>query len=211
MLTRRLIAAFLAAPLTLLAGCAGLTIGQNTLLAGVTGGLGITPSNDLEQIYYIGIFDPREQVPETIYRVRVRGQASALNTMKFASGWVHADLIDSLGSSTVGVPKDLQGVPTCAANSAACKGFETGRRLVMFGPEGFREAPRDHRLVVVMGSDPQAFFSQMDRALGTYASVRSERDNLPAREKLMKAMLALRNDQQKLNELRVDYAAEGVR
>ena len=45
----------------------------------------------------------------------------------------------------------------------------TGRRLVMFGPEGFREAPKDHRLVVVMGSDPSAFFGAVDRALGTVA------------------------------------------
>jgi hypothetical protein len=209
--TRWIAAASSFAALMSLAGCAGLTIGQNTALVGGTAGLGITPSNDLEQIYYLGVFDPRGQVPETIYRVRVRGQASALNKMKFASGWVHADLIDSLGAASIGVPKDLAGVPTCAPEAAACKGFDTGRRLVMFGPEGFREAPRDHRLVVVMGSSPDAFFSQMDSALGTYVSVRAERDNQPMREKLMKAMLEVRADQQKINDLRVDFAMEGVR
>ena len=42
----------------------------------------------------------------------------------------------------------------------------SGRRLMMFGPEGFREAPRNHRLVVVMGSSPEKFFSAVDEALG---------------------------------------------
>src|SRR5260370_22843419 len=112
MVNRRLIAACLVAQAACVTGC-GLTAAQSGWLAfgGATGTLSVSPSNDLEQIYYIGIFDPREQVPQTIYRVRVRGQASALNQMKFATGWVHADLIDSLASSSIGLPKDLEGLP----------------------------------------------------------------------------------------------------
>ena len=37
-----------------------------------------------------------EQVPPSVYRVRVKGQASFLSATKFASGWVPADLVDSL-------------------------------------------------------------------------------------------------------------------
>ena len=80
------------------AGCA--TLEQN-VAAGVLGTtvLGArTPAQEIEQIYYLGVFDPQEQVPPTVYRVRVHGQASIISNMKFASGWVHANLIDSLGS-----------------------------------------------------------------------------------------------------------------
>ena len=45
------------------------------------------------------------------------------------------------------------------------------RRLIMFGPEGFREAPKNHRLVVVMGASPETFFNAVDRALGVVAEV----------------------------------------
>jgi hypothetical protein len=99
----------------------------------------------------------------------------------------------------------------CPPGSDKCGAFETGRRLVMFGPDGFREAPRDHRLVIVMGSNPAAFFGAMDQALGNFASVKMERDTAPVREKLMKALLALRDDQQKLNALRIEFAVGGVR
>ena len=40
---------------------------------------------------------------------------------------------------------------------------------MMFGPEGFREAPANHRLVVVMGADPSAFFEAVDQTLGVIA------------------------------------------
>ncbi len=40
-----------------------------------------------------------------------------------------------------------------------------GRRLMQFGPEGFREVPKDHRLVIMMGANPEDFFKAMDMAL----------------------------------------------
>ena len=46
------------------------------------------------------------------------------------------------------------------------------RKLVLFGPEGFRTAPRGHRLVVVMGSSPEAVEQAFSSALGTVARVR---------------------------------------
>ena len=120
------------------------------------------------------MFDPREQLPPTIYRVRVQGQASGLTWTKFASGWVHADLLDSLsGSISVDKTGVKLGQVAADGDSLAKELDKSGlnRRLVMFGPEGFREAPKNHRLVVVMGNNPEGFFGAVDRALGTVASV----------------------------------------
>jgi hypothetical protein len=199
-----------AAVVLVAAGCSTGRENNALLLGGIAAGLGVTPSNDLDQIYYIGVFDPTEQVPEMIYRVRVRGQASALSWMRFASGWVHADMIDSLNSKAVGVPQNLPGVPDCTADPAKCGALPTGRRLVMFGPDGFREAPANHRLVIVMGSDADAFFSQMDKALGEYSSITAERDNLPLQRDFMAALLALKDDQQKVRDLKLNLVKEGV-
>src|SRR5690349_10039840 len=77
------------------------SVPQNVALGAVIGtGVGaIIPGHDIEQVYYLGSLDPQEQVPPALYRVRVRGQASIISWMSFGSGWVPADLIDSLGSS----------------------------------------------------------------------------------------------------------------
>ena len=45
---------------------------------------------------------------------------------------------------------------------------------MMFGPEGFREAPKDHRLVIVMGSNPEDFFKAIDTSLGVVAEAMEE-------------------------------------
>ena len=58
-----------------------------------------SPGNELEQIYYLGIFDPREQLSPEVYRVRVHGQASLFSGTRFASGWAPASFVDSLGSN----------------------------------------------------------------------------------------------------------------
>ncbi len=77
----------------------------------VLGTVGVTlvgaqaPSHEIERIYYLGVFDPQDQLPPQVYRVRVHGQASFISFMRFASGWVHASLIDSLGGS-VGFNKE---------------------------------------------------------------------------------------------------------
>ena len=163
--------ALLLLPLLLagLAGCDSIPK-QNTAI-----GVGLLaaahlPTTQMQQVYYLGVFDPRDQVPPMIYRVRIQGQSSLLNRTNYASGWVHASVLDSLSpdSTHAGTLKELAG-KGAALNADDKKSGLAGRRLVMFGPEGFRDAPKDHRLVVVMGSDPSAFFSAVDRALGVVA------------------------------------------
>ena len=157
--------------LVMLGGCSTPTATNSLVAASGTLVLGHSPTTNIVQTYYLGVFDPREQLPPTIYRVRVQGQSSALNWTKFASGWVRSDLIDSLSGS---VDINKEGI-SVRANGAGVQLQEDkgqlNRRLVMFGPEGFREAPKDHRLVVVMGSNPEGFFSAVDRALGVVAGV----------------------------------------
>ena len=80
----------------------------------------------------------------------------------------------------------------------------------MFGPDGFREAPANHRLVIVMGSQADVFFSQMDKALGEYSSITAERDNLPLQRDFMAALLALKDDRQKVRDLKLNLVKEGV-
>jgi len=157
--------------LFLVAGCATPAATNALLGAGATTVLGHSPTTNIVQTYYLGVFDPREQLPPTIYRIRVQGQASALSATKFASGWVRAELMDSLSGQIV---PEGNGVRISGNGSALAKELDKGalnRRLIMFGPEGFREAPKDHRLAVVMGTDPEAFFGAVDRALGVVAQV----------------------------------------
>ncbi len=157
--------------LALLTGCAAPW--QTGLLGvGATGVLGHSPTSNISQTYYLGAFDPLEQMPPTIYRIRVQGQASALSKTAFASGWVRADLVDSLSGRVDADTSAVRvsGTPVDAIAPQGDSRIELNRRLIMFGPEGFREAPRDHRLVVVMGSNPESFFSSVDRALGVVAS-----------------------------------------
>lgn len=81
------------------------SIPQNVALGAVIGtGVGaIIPAHDIEQVYYLGSFDPQEQVPPALYRVRVRGQASIISWMKrrMGSDTFSEDLmaaLDGLGS-----------------------------------------------------------------------------------------------------------------
>lgn len=163
-----------ACALASLAGCAS-SAANYALGVGGVGVLGHTPTTNIGQTYYLGVFDPREQLPATIYRIRVQGQASALSSTGFASGWVRADLVDSL-SGQITLDKNQVKFTEDAANRVALEEDKgaLNRRLIMFGPEGFREAPKNHRLVVVMGSNPESFFSSVDRALGVVASATQE-------------------------------------
>ena len=135
--------------------------------------LAVVPSNEIEQIFYLGVFDPQEQVPQTIYRVRIHGQASALNQMKFGSGWVKSDLVDSLTSQQqiVAQANSLKGDGSQVFNEILNTSVQ--RKLIAFGPEGFRISPKDHRLVVVMGASPDAFFSAVDKVSGQKARMQN--------------------------------------
>lgn len=166
-----------------------------------------TPTSNIAQTYYLGVFDPQDQLPPQVYRIRVKGQASMLNFTKFGSGWVRAELVDSL-AGRVELPSDKTEAPSATRMQAEREQrLLSGRRLIMFGPEGFREAPKDHRLVVVMGSDPEAFFSAVDQALGVVAAVTQGTNAGPAIEKLLWADLA----RSRLHSQRLGLIEDGLR
>lgn len=154
-----------------LSGCDTVAHRNQAVLAGTLAAQAVVPNFDLEQIYYLGSFDPSGQLPPTLYRIRVRGQAAFLSRTRFASSWVPAEVIDGLGASVeldngngqVRIQRESTGVALDGG----------GRRLVQFGPEGFRTAPKNHRLVVLMGSSPEAMEQAFASALGTVASART--------------------------------------
>jgi hypothetical protein len=146
---------------------AALTAG---ITAGVTATGAVSPVNEMEQVYYLGVFDPNEQVPTTIYRVRVHGQSSLLNGCRFASGWVPAKYIDSLGSQATLDPNGSEAVNIIAAAANQEADLQVGRRLRVFGPEGFRTIPADYRLTIVMSADPSKYFSAIDQMMGITAA-----------------------------------------
>ncbi|MBW8845514.1 MAG: hypothetical protein JF607_11165 [Burkholderiales bacterium] len=181
----------------LLTGCASQA-GRLALGVGGVGGLGNTPTNHIGQTYYLGAFDPREQLPATIYRVRIQGQASAISSAKFASGWVKSDLVDSLSGK---VSSD-EARAAESTDSTSMDKSQLDRRLVLFGPEGFREAPKNHRLVVVMGSSPEAFFGAVDEALGLVAGATQPTRKGPVAIATLQSELArLRQQRRGLDQL----------
>ncbi len=193
-----------------LPGCTGAA--ENAALAGGivvgTAILAQSPANEIEQIYYLGVFDPREQVPPTVYRIRVHGQASAISNTKFASGWVKADLIDSL-QSKVGFEAEGGGVEVTGAENGG-GAIKTGRRLMVFGPEGFRESPTDHRLVIVMGASPQAFFQAIDDSLGVIAEVQQEQLESALAQDLFQELQRVRAERIRLVDLQADLREEAT-
>ena len=184
------------------------SVPQNVALGAVIGtGVGaIIPGHDIEQVYYLGSFDPQEQVPPALYRVRVRGQASIISWMRFGSGWVPADLIDSLGSSVEINKKDGKITMTKAGQDELSK-LTIGRRLMQFGPEGFREVPKDHRLVIMMGANPEDFFKAMDMALGSISQAKLDQDSQVLNGLLFKALTKVQAEKQ-LVEAQLDVAKE---
>jgi len=205
MMTVGALAAVTAALCLAQAGCGTLTLEQN-VAAGALGTtlLGArTPAQEIEQIYYLGVFDPQEQVPPTVYRVRVHGQASLISGMKFASGWVHANLIDSLGSH-IEFDKDGGRVSITKGSKDELAALQTGRRLILFGPEGFREAPKDHRLVIVMGSSPDKYFEALDKSLGVVSEVMAEQRNTGINKLLLEALAKAKGERDRLDQLAKD-------
>jgi hypothetical protein len=192
-------------------GCSSPGRTNNAILSTGLAIATFTPNAEIEQIYYLGVIDPIEQVPEAIYRVRVRGQASAMSETKFASGWVPAWTIDALNGQSSGVD--------AAKNrwlQQRCDKPETciptvGRGLVQFGPEGFREAPRDHRLVIVMGADPSKFFQAIDKTLATISDVKLDKQNAGIRKEMNAALSQLREDQVGLKEIQIKVLEEGLK
>lgn len=187
-------------------GCNSLP--QNIALgAAITTAVGaVIPGHDIEQVYYLGSFDPQEQVPPALYRVRVRGQASIISWMRFGSGWVPAELIDSLGRS-VEINKADGKIEFTKAGSDHLSKLRIGRRLMQFGPEGFREVPKEHRLVIVMGSDPEKFFAAMDEALGAVSQAKVDQENNALSRLLFDALTSTHADKT-LVEAQLEAAKE---
>ena len=162
----------------------------------------------IHQVYYLGAFDPMGQLPPTVYRLRVRGWAPPISTVNYAAGWVPADFVDSLGTS-IGL-EDGQLTFERKDGSVGKAALETGRRMMLFGPEGFRAAPADHRLAVVMASDPSAFFEAIDSALGQLSAAKAlEATTAPAIEaKITQALLASTREKAELDAFRVTLPQE---
>jgi hypothetical protein len=196
--------ALVACALTLCSGCANHVASRNTAVGSAVGGLMVTPSTDLEQTYYLGSFDPREQLPPTIYRIRLRGQSSFLNLTRFASSWVPAAVVDSLtGTASIDLsPKGKGSVEVTRPSDETRASLEgAGRRLMLFGPEGFRKAPDGYRLVVIMGSSPEQVEEAFASALGTVASARFGRSGAALNQDLFALLLELGQEREQLKAL----------
>ena len=187
-----------------LSGCSSMNSTQKEVTWGVLGVTALaarTPAQEIEQIYYLGVFDPQEQVPPMVYRIRVHGQASILSGLQFGSGWVPAEIIDSLGSN---ISFKDGNIKIEKAGEGLSSSLTTGRRLVMFGPEGFREAPANHRLVIVMGSSPEDFFNAMDRSLGLVSKNIQAQRNIQLTQLLLGAQSDSIRERKRLNEVKRD-------
>ena len=182
-------------------GCSTVAHTNQAIALAGTVGLSLTPSFDLEQTYYLGSFDPAGQLPPTLYRIRVRGQSSILNSTKFASSWVPAEVVDALtGSATLNV-KDGSVTITRAGLTASDNINDSGRRLMQFGPEGFRSAPKGHRLVILMGAEPEAVEQAFSSALGTVAMATSGQSGNAVDREALKALLDMGRDKARLQAL----------
>lgn len=165
------------ASLLLLAGCAspGAVVGSIFTL-----GLGAAiPGHSIRQTYYVGVVDPLEQVPPSLYRITVRGEASIVSNVRLESGWVHSSVVDSLNTR---IERDDAGRIVFSKAEDDGSAIASGRGLWMFGPEGFRRAPRDHRLAIVMSADPSEFFAAMNETLGQLTTAQKFDDAAAAKQ-----------------------------
>lgn len=168
--------------------------------AGTTAAGAVIPAQEVRQIYYLGVFDPKEQLPSTIYRVTIHGQASFISNKKFASGWLPAHLADSLGSNiSFNKNGNIQIIPASGDDKSE---LTTGRRLMLFGPEGFREAPHGHRLAVVMASSPEDFFEAVGSGLDTLAEVQVQKLEAEAGKEVITALSEIYLERVKLESLK---------
>ena len=166
------------------------------------------PGTEIEQIYYLGSFDPQGQLKPEMYRIRVHGQASAISGVNFGSGWAPAQLVDSL-STTYRFDQDDSFASSNGTGLATP--LAVGRAQMLFGPEGFREAPRDHRLVIVMGSSPEAFFQAIDETLGAVAAVQQKQRQTGVEKELFTALSTLIADRKSLERLNNQLKEDGER
>jgi hypothetical protein len=79
---------------------------------------------------------------------------------------------------------------------------------MMFGPEGFREAPANHRLVLVMGSSPEKYFEAVDTVLGTVSQAFAKQRQSGLTAELMTALTTTSRERADLAELRTRLESE---
>ncbi len=79
---------------------------------------------------------------------------------------------------------------------------------MLFGPHGFREAPENHRLVLVMGSSPEEYFRALDTAIGEIPQILAERKRSNLNNLLFDALSKTRDEHRQLNELAKDVDAD---
>lgn len=171
-----------------------LAIGTSLLTAGTK-----FPSAEVYQVYYLGVYDPINQIPPTFYRITVRGQASFFSDMKFASGWLPAEAIDSL---TQGVTfKQETQSPYAEISNGGEKITSLRRKFVLMGPEGVRENPDNHRLAIIMGASPKNFLAAVDSAMGEILQVNQIEQNSELRTKLTQALMQLAKNRNELSKL----------
>jgi hypothetical protein len=186
------------------AGCTSIE-GMAVALIGTTIAGARSPSHELEQVYYLGVFDPDDQLPPSLYRLTVRGQASFISAVKFASGWLPAHLVDSLETRIQFKEKGTE-LEFTSSDPARKASLTPGRRLMLFGPEGFREAPSDYRLVVVMGSNADEYFQAVEQVMGAMAAAKREEAMTPEgrQAEVIKRLLDLSEEQGRLQKLKLD-------
>jgi len=170
---------------------------------GLLGVAGMMPINEIEQTYYLGVFDPKEQIPPQIYRIRVHGQSS-LGGGQFASGWVPAEVIDTLNLSS---GTNDSNNPHLLGNKGSGN-FLRGRNLIAFGPEGFREVPENHRLVMVMGNNANEFFDAVSTALGKVTDIKIKAKAITLNNEVFLALTDLLNEKQRLADFNDDFSGE---
>lgn len=190
----------LSAAVALSAGCTSANVHvRNISNAGALAALAVTPNADIEQTYYLGSFDPQDQVPPAVYRIRVRGQSSVLNATRFASGWVPAAVVDALTGSVAF--RDKADSLAVSTEGKLDDKLKVGRGMVMFGPEGFREAPRDHRLVIIMGANPEQVEQAFSSALGSVAIAKFGRASAGVDREVLDLLLELSEEKEELRVL----------
>jgi len=165
------------------------------------------PSHEIEQIYYVGSFDPLGQYEPQMYRIRVHGQASFISQVNFASGWIRAELIDTLGT-TLKFEESAGGVSVKNVQDTELMKIGGNRKLFQFGPEGTRKVPENHRLVIVMGSNPEGFFQAVDNALGSVAGEIASRQSAKLTRDIFEALVRVESESQRLSEIQKDVAVE---
>ena len=113
-----------------------------------------------------------------------------------------ATRVKGIGEKTVaGWKKDGSVTITRAGLTASDNINDSGRRLMQFGPEGFRSAPKGHRLVILMGAEPEAVEQAFSSALGTVAMATSGQSGNAVDREALKALLDMGRDKARLQAL----------